>query len=300
MSRSITTGLLVLLIPCGIIAAVYWPQRGQVQLPAAQSLVSFKRAVIDEIHIGDEYDNETVLTKAGDHWLLQELENLPADPDKIDILLDSITRPDSGWPIAHSVTARQRFQVADYRYQRRLTLRGAGEQLATVYLGTSPGFRKVHARTAGRDAIYSIAFNVFDAPGVSGQWLEPRLLQVRAPVSITADSYSLHRAGGDWTSGTGQAPDERELQALLSALRSLQVDGVAAKDMQRDLSETEAELVLQVQSLAGEVTLELFTVANEHFIFSSEYPLFFKLSAYDFDRLTGIDFPLISTTDIAQ
>ena len=300
MSRAVTTGLLIFLIQCGIIAAVYWPEQGLVQRPAAQSLVPVTPAIIDEIRVGDEYDNETTLTKVAGHWLLADLENLPAAPDKIANLLDSITMQDSGWPIAQSVAARQRLQVANYHYQRSISLLTDGEPLATIYLGTSPGFRKVHARGKGQDAIYSITFNAFDAPGVSSAWLEPRLLQIRTPLNITADSYSLNREDGDWISGAGQAPDARELEALLAALRSLQVDGVAAEDLQRELSEAEADLILQVQSLAGEVTLELFTLGGEHFIHSSEYTLFFKLSAYDFDRLTGIDFLLISGTPTAE
>lgn len=294
MNRLVTTALLVLLIQCGIIAAVYWPQPGQTGQSSPVPLAPFDAKDIEEIQIGDEYDNETVLKKIGNRWLLPELENLPVNQTKIDTLLQRITRRDSSWPIAHSATARQRFQVADYHYQRRIKLLAKGEQLGTIYLGTSPGFRKVHARNSKHADIYSIDFNVFDAPGVSGQWLEPKLLQIRAPLSITADSYSLRLENGNWLSGSGQAPDERELQALLSALRSLQVDGVAAKDLQRELSEAEANLVLQVQSLAGEATLELFTVGDAHFIYSSEYSLFFKLSAYDFDRLRGIDFRLIS------
>jgi hypothetical protein len=38
----------------------------------------------------------------------------------------------------------------------------------------------------------------------------------------------------------------------------------------------------------------LLTLNGEHFIHSSEYPLYFKLSALDFDRLTGIDASLVS------
>lgn len=294
MNRLVIPALLVLLIQCGIIAIVYWPQQASTNKSAVQPLAPFVAGTIDEIHIGDEYDNEAVLKKNGDRWLLPELENLPADPHKVDLFLERITGQDSSWPIAQSATARQRFQVADYHYQRRLMLLAGGEPLGTIYLGTSPGFRKIHARNKEQDGIYSIGFNVFDAPGVSGHWLEPRLLQVRTPTSITADSYSLNRESGEWLSGTGQAPDERELQALLAALRTLQVDGVADKDMQRELSEAEAGLILQVQSLAGDATLELFTIDSAHFIHSSEYTLFFKLSAYDYDRLTGIDFGLIS------
>ncbi|RLA56605.1 MAG: hypothetical protein DRQ65_02880 [Gammaproteobacteria bacterium] len=294
MNRPITALLLVFLVQCGIVATVYWPQQDMLQAPLQQPLVPQDTGIIDEIRIGDEYDNETTLTKVGGHWFISDLENLPANSDKVDTLLERITGPDNGWPIAQSVVARQRFQVADYHYQRSLGFLAQGEQLATVYLGTSPGFRKVHARRKGQDAIYSITFNVFDASGASGAWLDPRLLQIRSPLSITADSYSLNRDSGNWLSGAGLAPDMRELEALLAALRSLQVDGVATEDARRELSETEADLVLQVRSLAGETTMEFFTAAEEHFVSSSEYRFFFKLSIYDFDRLTGIDFRLIS------
>ena len=294
MNRSVTSLLLIFLIQCGIITAVYWPDQALLKQPTHQQLLSLSPQNIDEVRIGDEYDNEAVLKKIGEHWVLPELENLPADSHKVDKLLAAITDQDTGWPIAQSVAARQRFQVADYHYQRSLTLLSANEPLALVYLGTSPAFRKNHARQQGHDDIYSITINVFDAPGVSGAWLDPRLLQVRAPLDIIADSYSLRRTSGDWLSGAGLKPDERELEGLLSALRSVQIDGVAAADLQRDLSTAEADLVLQVQSLTGDVTLEIFTVENAHFISSSEYNLLFKLSAYDYDRLTGIDFRLIS------
>jgi hypothetical protein len=48
------------------------------------------------------------------------------------------------------------------------------------------------------------------------------------------------------------------------------------------------------------VTLELITLDGNHFIHSSEYPLFFELSAYDFDRLMGIDFRLVSGEESKQ
>lgn len=293
MNRTIASLLIVLLIQAGIIAAVYWTEQDSGQQAVAQALAPFAMESIDQVQIVDEYDNETILKKAGDHWILPTLANLPANPGMVQKLLQGISAQNN-WPIAQSTVARQRFQVADYHFQRSLTLSSAGEQLGTIYLGTSPGFRKVHARNSAQQAIYSISFNTFDAPAVRGAWLEPKLLQIRAPVSITADSYSLNREGGSWLADTGRAPDERELQALLTALRTLQIDGVASSDRQRDLSEAEADLVLQIQSLAGETTLELFTLEQQHFILSSEYKLFFGLSAYDFDRLTSIDFRLIS------
>jgi hypothetical protein len=300
VNRATPVLLLVLLIQCGIIAIVFWPQHSPGTGSTEQGLAPFPVDKIDELRIGDEFDNEAILKRSDKHWLLPDLQNLPADPSKVDTLLQSITGQAGSWPIAHSAAARQRFQVADYYYQRRITLRSAGEKLATVFLGTSPGFRKVHARNELQDAIFSISLNTFEAPAVSADWLEPRLLQVRAPLRIDADLYNIYFENGVWRSGTGGTPNEQELETLITALKTLQVDGVADEDLQRELFTVEADLVLHIQSLAGEVTLELITLDGNHFIHSSEYPLFFELSAYDFDRLMGIDFRLVSGEESEQ
>ncbi len=300
MNRAKTGLLLVLLIQCGIIASLYWPVQSPRTGSTGQGLAAFSIDTIDELRIGDEFDNEAILVRSGEQWLLPDLENLPADPLRVHALLQSITGQPGNWPIAHSPAARQRFQVADYYYQRRLTLLSSGKNVATLYLGTSPGFRKVHARNDSQSAIYGITLDTVAASAVSANWLEPRLLQVRAPLRIDADLYNLHFENGVWRSGTGGVPDERELETLITALRTLQVDGVADEDLQRELFTAEADLVLNVESLAGEMTLELITLGNQHFIHSSEYPLFFTLSAYDFDRLMGIDFRLVSGEESRQ
>ena len=294
MKPSLLAGLLILAIQCVLVAAVYWPQAVNRPAERPEVFAGFDRSSIDEIFVGDEYDNETLLIKVGERWLLPELEDLPADTAMIDKLLDALTGDEIQWPIADSIAARQRFQVAPYYYQRRIRLLGGDVLQATFFLGSSPGFRKVHVRNADQDAIYNISFNAYEAPGHSGGWLDRKLLQIRTPLRITADSYSLSWEEGEWRSGLGRRPDERELDALLSTLRSLQVDGVADGDQQRDLAEAEAELLLEVESLGGTVRLELFTLGEQHFIHSSEYPLFFTISAYDYERLTGIDFRLIS------
>jgi hypothetical protein len=294
VNRWVVTLLLVLLIQFGIVAAVFWPHITTPAVDEPLSLAGFLDDSIDEIRIGDDYDNETVLVKTGGQWLLGNLEGLPADPDKVGALLTQLGDKTQNWPVAHSAAARQRFQVADYLYQRRLVFMTGGKPLGTVYLGTSPGFRKIHARSAGQDAIFSISLNSFEIPTTAGAWLEPRLLQVRAPLRIDTDLYNLYLDNGSWRSVTGGTPDEDEMNALIEALKTLQVGGVADEDSQRELSATEADLELQIEGLAGTTMLQLLTLGSEHYIHSSEYPLYFKLSAFDFDRLTGIDVALIS------
>lgn len=293
MNRKLSSLLVILVIQCILVAVVYWPDSGK-RDSAIEAMAPFDRNRVTGLYVGDEFDNETVLEKVGERWLLPELEGLPADTAMVDKLLDAITNSAGNWPIADSVAARQRFRVASYHYRRRISLLDGEQELGTFLLGTSPGFGKIYARNQSQVAIFSIPFNAHDAPGISGPWLDRKLLQTRAPVRISADTYSLRLEGDRWLSGMGQPPDERELQALLAALRSLQIDGLASEDDQRDLAEAEADMVFNIDSLAGTVTLELFQMGERHFIHSSEYPLFFSLSAYDYDRLAGIDDRLIS------
>ena len=293
MNRKISSLLWVLALQCALALAVFWPSPDG-QRKAHEPLAPSPRERVDVIYVGDEFDNETVLARVGESWILPELEDLPADTAMVDKLLEAIATGHSAWPAATTIAARQRFQVASYHYKRRIRLFEGDGMLATIFLGTSPGFRKIYSRNESQHAIYSIAFNAHDAPGDSGAWLDRKLLQTRTPLAIVADGYSLQRDGETWLSGIGQVPDQRELLALLDALRSLQIEGLASEDQQRDLAAAEADLVLQVESLAGAVTLELFREGDRHFIHSGEYPLYFTISADGYDRLAGIDVGLIS------
>lgn len=300
MNHWVSALLIVLMIQCGIAAAVFWPEPTSATLNAKLAVAPFPVNAIDELRIGDKFDNEAVLIRSGKQWLLPDLENLPASAMKIDALLESLTTQSGNWPVADSPAARQRFQVADYYYQKRLTVLSGGKELGTIFFGTSPGFRKLHARNDKQNAIYSITFSTSEIPAVNDAWLEPKLLQVRAPLRIDTDLYNLYFENGRWMSATGGKPDKEEIKALISALKNLQVDGIADEDLQRELSVAEADLVLKIQSLAGEVTLELVTLNGDHFIHSSEFPLFFTCSAYDFNQLTGIDAGLVSGEDSSR
>lgn len=216
-------------------------------------------------------------------------DELPADSEKVRTLLTGLSQQTPAWPVATTAAARQRFQVADYHYQRRIILIGGDKLLGTVYLGTSPGFRKVHARADRERSVYSIVFNSFDAPASAEPWLDRTLLQMRVPVSIATDTYDLSRAGEGWLSGWGKPPDHTELLALLDALEHLQVSGLADEDAQRELAALDPMLTLYVDSLNGAQTLELYTLEGSHYVHSSRYRSFFKLPDIHFERLTSID-----------
>ncbi len=300
MKRAIPGLLLLLLAQLALVALVYQSELNPLSSGAAPSTTALDAALVDGIAISGSEGAQASLKKIGDRWQLPALHDLPADREKVASLLDALLVNGNDWPVASSAAARQRFKVADYLYQRKIDLSVGKEQLQTVFLGTSPGFRKVHARVAGVDEVRSMTFNLHDAPASDSAWIDPSLLQVRTPMRIDADAYSVHREGGEWLSGLGGTPDPRELLALLTALRTLQVDGVADAGTAADLAESEAELVLDIDSLSGPVLLSFWQKDGRYFVRSSEFPVVFRISAYTFERIVGIDFLLISGQGEAQ
>jgi hypothetical protein len=289
MKQLINALLAVFIIQCAMVAALYWPDAGLMEVLNTEQLVPFDPWLLDEIHIGDEQGNEAVLLKAGDRWILPDLTGLSVSPDLIDKLLQGVIHAQTSWPVATTMASRQRFQLTDYNFQRRLTLIGNGELLGTIYLGSSPGFKKVHARNSTQDAIFTIPYNSFDASGIDSDWLDKRSLQVMSPLSISSDLYSLHKQENEWLGDEGQRPDGRELEALLLALSSLQIEGVADEDMQRTLSIAVPRITLAVETSSGNTHFELFKVGEQHYIHCSDHSLFFTMSSYDFDRFSTLD-----------
>ncbi|TGD75795.1 DUF4340 domain-containing protein [Mangrovimicrobium sediminis] len=289
MNRVGVALLLLLAAQMVVLAYQYRAVREAEDGTSAIYLVRTDTYVVDEIRLEDREHNVAVLRRRGEQWSLPQLDALPADRDRIEALLDVLTHTDPGWPVAHSGAAHQRFQVASYLYRLKVTLSAQGNEVGSVYLGTSPGYRRVHARSAGEEPIYSVPLNLFELPAHDGAWLEPELLQVRAPLRIVADGYSLDRSSGDWLLGSGQPPEPRELDALLQALRTLRLEGVAGDERAQKIRAAEASMILQVTGLGGERKLAFYREGDDCFVTSSDHPYVFRLSAYDYDKLAGID-----------
>lgn len=291
MNRINSALFLVLVIQVFLTAVVYWPQQAEIVADPAAPLLDVDPTSVAGIQLADDQGNEAFLQRIDGRWQLPLRQDLPADSDLVEGLLRMLTTAQPGYPVATSVAARQRFEVASYRFQRRLTLVGANDaELGTVFLGTAPAFRRSHARSAADEAIYSIAFNSFDAPANDSDWLDRGLLQLPQPQTIQGRGFVLAQTdSGAWQAADGGTPEPRELEALLVSLANLQVDGIASEDQQRSLAEADPAFSISAATAAGERTLAFYLMEGEHFVHDPRYDLFFTISAYDFDRLDTLD-----------
>lgn len=219
MTRTLLSLLAALLaIQIGITTLVYWPQEATTEAQGSL-LDGLAGNAIDRVTITNDSERSVGLRRRDDDGWVIEPGALPADGSRVRTLLQALAGP-AGYPVATTASAQQRFDVAAEAFQRRITLEHAGGS-ATVYLGSAPGFRRVHARAEGEDAVYSIDFNSFDAPATAEGWLDRTLAQVRSPQRIewllevpaepaTATPTSTEGAGDS----ASTAPDTGERAAL--------------------------------------------------------------------------------------
>ena len=224
----------------------------------ASQLLAFEPANVTELGVSGE-EGAVQLTRDGEAWRLAD--GLPADGGKISELLADLSDLDAPWPVATSDDSAERFEVTEGNHQRRLLIEDEDGPVADLLLGTSPGYRRVHARLSGESEVYSIDFSNYEAPTDPDQWLDKALLAAKGEVSsvVLEDAWQLARQGGEWQ--IDGAPAEAEAaDDLVRRFTCLRVLGTADGE---DDADGEPAGAFVVTDEDGEHRLTLFHEAEE-------------------------------------
>lgn len=189
-----------------------------------EAFLSFDAPSVDRVRITGE-DNGVTLTRIEDGWQLEG--GLPADSSKVDKVVEKLASAAGGWPVATSTSALVRFEVTDDEHQRRVIVNAGDETLADIFLGTSPGYRKVHARHASGGAAYAIEFSNYEAGTEPTDWLKKTLLQPDGKLqSVARDAaeaaWNLTSTEDGWTAD-GVNLDQDEVSTLIGRFEGLRV-----------------------------------------------------------------------------
>ena len=163
-----------------------------------KTILSFDVKMVNSIYI--QGDNKRVeLTKQEGRWCVSPLNNFQADQNKIEDFLGKLAELKKGWPVATTTTAARRFKVAKNDYERKITLSKDGKNVDTLFIGTSPGFRKVHARQKDEKSIYAVKFNDYEASAKPEDWIDKGVLrhQVSEISRVQLPDFSLTHQDGN-------------------------------------------------------------------------------------------------------
>ncbi len=287
MERHIRT-LAVLLVVQLLVVAGIWFFGASTSGPAAD-LVSFDRASITAVEIDDRTDTVR-LERTDGRWRIPAADGLPADGSKLDELLDKLAAAKAAWPVATTTSAAERFEVAVENYQRRIRLFAGDQVVFDLKLGTSPGFRKVHARLENSTDVFAITFANYEAPTKQDEWLDKALLQPNGEITrlTRTGAYTLERVDDAWSmldASDDETLNQDAARDLVAKLANLRVLGRAETPPAADaLPRAEFEVTTE----SGTISLRFYREGDEgDFVVSGARDApYFRVAAYTGEGVT--------------
>jgi hypothetical protein len=290
-ARRVGALALIAVLQMLLIALLYWPRVSEESTAASTALLA-PDLVPTRILIEDETGARVSLRREAEAWLLDE-GALPAARSQVESLLEALSAT-PGFPVANTAAARERFAVDEANFRRRITLSGdSSGDTRVIFLGTSPGMGRSHARREDAQAILPVSLSIHDVPAQADGWLNPNLLALPAVDALSIGEQRWDYRDGVWQPGSGsKAPadeiPEESLGALKRALASLQVSGLAEAPADPAGADRRLLPLDFAVSQAGEtMTLRLLS-ANDGQpprLYSSARGRWFSISRYDHDRL---------------
>lgn len=112
------------------------------------------------------------LAKDGSQWGISAADGYPADQKKVSEFLTKIGKLKSRGAVVTRSVYHRKLEVSDDKYQRMATLTHDGKELK-FFLGTSPGFKNVHLRVAGKDDVVVVAdLTTWEVGDKASDWID--------------------------------------------------------------------------------------------------------------------------------
>ncbi len=276
---------ILLLVQVVIAAVIFWQTSQDNYDFEDQPLLPFSTAEIEKLVISDDEETSATLEKINGIWVLPEKQGVAINADKISELVEKFKTLELTWPVATTTGSHERFEVAENKFQRKLVFMKGEQQLGILYLGSSPGFRKVHIRRDGEDAVFAVELNTYDIPAVAKDWLDLGMLALESVNKISAGDFALSKTGDLWSfappSDVSLAVEQSKASSMASAIGSLRVLGVA------DEFPTNIVYTLDVSSDAGSYKFSLATNEGTYYIKRDDLHVGFTISESTFSALSG-------------
>ena len=254
---------------------------------ADEMLLSFEKQAVDGLRIDNGTDSVELKKLAG-QWRLPKSGDFPVNSSSVERLLDTLSVLKKGWPVAKTQSAARRFNVGEEQFERKLILLSGDETQVTLYVGSSPEFRKVYVRPGLGNEVFAVEFDTWTAAAKTDDWIDKEVLTLDADdmERVEISGVMLQRQDGKWQVADLAAEEQtngeasRSLVAELTGLRIQSLLGTEAKPEYR-----QDELALEVKMIrqGGDVLDYRFSKpedASYYVLKRSDLEHYFKVAEY--------------------
>lgn len=198
-------------------------------------LLKFDLSKISKLVIEESENNGTksklVLQKIKDGWLIPEYYNAPGSSVKIDGLLNTLKDLKAGYPTTTSAEAAEHLKVSPGNFVRAISLYDDRQKITSLYLGSSPGFKMVYAKTPSSNNIYAIDLTQTRITTKPEDWIDIGMVKIKQArvTGVDMGSFRVSKVKDQWSltfQDKTHAMHESVVRGLIDAVTHVPVKSV--------------------------------------------------------------------------
>lgn len=301
MKTAIQILFVALIIQMGLTFYLYSGDSRLAAYTPDQQLLDLDKAAVASIVVSEGEDTSLTLKKGdAQGWVLPDHYNFPASPARVEALINSVMDAKRPFPVGNTIIAAKQFEVTKDSYQKKMEFFTSEEEpAATIYLGTSPGFKKTHLRVEGEEFTYAFPVSSHEVSTATTYWYDKDFLHLEED-QITKLSFPELTLAREEEKGL-VVPDAAEGMQTNEAERNKLVADVAALNFIEVLGTDETtpgiadEPALQYTITINEAeptTYAFYSPTGEedsyYVLKTSTHPYYFSIPKGTVDRLQSI------------
>lgn len=252
------------------------------------SLLSFDKSGVDAIIIVGPKGKKVRLAQKDGKWVLPDEYNFPADQEAVKRLLGGLADIKKGWPVATTGGAAERFKVGKENFERHIILRRSDKPVVDLFVGTSPGFRKVHVRMAGSNDILAVKFSTYEAGAASDNWLDKNYLHFdkKTISGIRLPGIDLIRKDGNLVLadlGKDEEMNKDTVDTLTGQVAKLSIESLLGRENEKEYNQDTPKLTCMVNLDSGSKRIFIFSQPEKKDWFvlkTTNSDLYFKIGGW--------------------
>lgn len=231
MQKKITIAAVLLAVQVGLVMLFQLVGSGRSSSAPDTSWLSVKAEQVSVVEITGSKNDKMVLEKSGDAWLIKDSFGALASNEQVKAMLEKIAGFKKGFAVATTPGAAKRFKVAEDQFERHIVLKDKDTIVGDFYVGTSPGFRQIHARKSGSDEVLVVALSTFELETARDTWLDKNLLHEKKDelTGLVFPEVTLKKIEDKWQAeglAAGQETEAKEIEKVVDRAANVTIQDV--------------------------------------------------------------------------
>jgi hypothetical protein len=210
--QQILIGVLVVQILLGVFS--FWPRTSS----TGSSEPIFPELTVDDIislDITDDQNNNIILQKVGDDWVLPAVDSFPVKTDTVIPVLENLVKMDKTTLVAQTEASHKQLQVSKTDFQRRVIIKTENKGDYVLYLGTAPRYTATNFRVEGQAEVYQTPLlSSWELNTRANMWIDTAYMTVdqeqlsQVVLENAQGTFVLVKQGETWTLADLQEGEE--------------------------------------------------------------------------------------------